>query len=466
MTQAAIQSSVRKPAVAGKFYPADPEELRAVVRRLLDEAGDNLQDQPLIKALISPHAGYIYSGPIAASAYAPIRRLAGTVRRVVLLGPAHYVGFKGIAASSASVFETPLGAIPLDTPATQQALEHPAVTVVDQAHAPEHSLEVQLPFLQEALDTFQLVPLLACHVEPQQVAEVLERLWGGPETLIVISSDLSHYLNDQTAKRIDAATSAAIEAIRPDQIAPEQACGCIPIRGLLGVASQHGLSAKTLDLRNSSDTGGGPMSRDRVVGYGAYALFGTPAGASTPLSKDDREALLKVAADSIAHGLAHRSPLQVDLSSVSNVLTQHRATFVTLNLNDKLRGCIGSLQAGRPLIQDVAYNAFAAAFKDPRFPLVNQDEASRLKIHISVLTPLEPMQYDSQEALLEQIRPGVDGLLLEEQPSSRGTLLPSVWEAVPDVNQFLAHLKLKAGLPADYWSPTVRVSRYSTESVS
>jgi AmmeMemoRadiSam system protein B len=259
-------STIRCPAVAGLFYPEDREALRGEVRRLL--AGAVAAGGPP-KALIAPHAGYVYSGPVAASAYARLAGARGTIRSVVLMGPSHRVGFRGIAAASAGFYRTPLGDIPIDHRALEKILDLPWVRVMDQAHAQEHSLEVHLPFLQEVLGAFELVPLVAGEATPEQVAEVLERLWGGPDTLIVISSDLSHYHDYATAKGLDAATTAAIEALDPAAIGDEGACGRVPVNGLLHLARRRGLAAHALDVRNSGDTAGG---RDRVVGYGAYVF--------------------------------------------------------------------------------------------------------------------------------------------------------------------------------------------------
>lgn len=256
----------RRPAVAGSFYPGDPRELKRMVDGYLAEV--SAEDAPP-KALIAPHAGYVYSGPIAASAYATLAPVRSAITRVVLLGPAHRVPFHGLAASSAERFDTPLGPVDLDRAAIDLALTLPQVRVMDEAHTQEHSLEVQLPFLQEVLDRFKLAPFVVGDASPAEVAEVLELLWGGPETLIVISSDLSHYYDYRTAKQLDAATSAAIEALRPEDIGYEQACGRTPVNGLLELARRRGLRARTLDLRNSGDTAG---PRDQVVGYGAYTF--------------------------------------------------------------------------------------------------------------------------------------------------------------------------------------------------
>lgn len=256
---------IRPPAVAGFFYPAEPAMLTHEVERYLDEAKP-FTYRP--KAVIAPHAGYIYSAPIAASAYRLLQPLRGQISRVVLLGPVHRVWVKGLALPGAEAFETPLGTIPLDGEAMASLADLPQVEVLAAAHAQEHSLEVQLPFLQRVLGAFKLVPLAVGGATPEEVAQVLERLWGGDETLIVVSSDLSHYLPYQVSQDVDQATAQAILDMRTD-LAGEQACGAHPINGLMLAARHHGLKPHLLDLRNSGDTAG---DRAQVVGYGAFAF--------------------------------------------------------------------------------------------------------------------------------------------------------------------------------------------------
>jgi len=258
--------TVRHPAVAGMFYPADQQELHTMVRAYLKEA---VTTEHAPKAMIVPHAGYVYSGPIAASAYARLASVHNQIKRVVLLGPSHRVALYGLAMTSADQFATPLGNIPIDKSAFSQISDLPQVKILDQAHELEHSLEVHLPFLQETLSNFTLVPLVVGDTTPGEVAEVLERLWGGSETLIVISSDLSHYNDYATAQIQDKRTSSAIENLQPEKIQYDDACGRNPVNGLLTLARKQGLHATTIDLRNSGDTAG---DRDRVVGYGAYVF--------------------------------------------------------------------------------------------------------------------------------------------------------------------------------------------------
>jgi len=257
-------TEVRESAVAGQFYPADPTVLRTTVARLLADAG--APEVPPPKALIAPHAGYIYSGPVAASAYARLSPHRDTYRRVVLLGPCHYVGISGLAMPGADVFRTPLGDIPVDR-AFVDRRSISELKVNDATHAPEHSLEVHLPFLQTVLGEFSLVPIVVGNARPGEVANVLDKLWDGPETLIVVSSDLSHYLPYDQARANDHETRLSIERLEPDNIGPQDACGCYAVNGLLEEAKKKKLTITTLDLRNSGDTAG---SRDRVVGYGAW----------------------------------------------------------------------------------------------------------------------------------------------------------------------------------------------------
>ncbi|HTY88500.1 MAG TPA: AmmeMemoRadiSam system protein B [Candidatus Acidoferrum sp.] len=259
--------AVRPPAVAGQFYPADPEELRTQVNAFLSEANPAVGEVP--KAIIAPHAGYIYSGPVAGSAYASLARGRDRFRRVVLLGPSHFVALEGLAASSATVFQSPLGPVPVDGRALAQVRKLPYVITLDAAHQREHSLEVHLPFLQIALAEFKLVPLVVGEIPAEEVGGVLDELWDGDATCIVISSDLSHYHDYRTAQQIDQKTARLVETLDWQQLDGNQACGCRPMGGLLWAAKKRGMRCRAVDLRNSGDTSGG---RDRVVGYGAFVL--------------------------------------------------------------------------------------------------------------------------------------------------------------------------------------------------
>lgn len=267
MRVASEKTSTRPAAVAGFFYPADTGELRDAVTRYLREAPVDSLRAPA-KALIVPHAGYMYSGAVAAAAYASIAARRGTIRRVVLLGPSHRVYLHGIAAPRADAFATPLGEVRIDREARAALIASGEVMSADAPHAQEHSLEVQLPFLQVLLDDFDLLPLVAGNATPDHVAAVLERCWGGEDTLVLISSDLSHYHDYATAQHIDGETSTLILRKSPTLVG-DQACGSMCINGLLRLSGQRQYGVSQIMRQNSGDTAG---DRQRVVGYGAFAV--------------------------------------------------------------------------------------------------------------------------------------------------------------------------------------------------
>ncbi len=464
-------TAIRPAAVAGRFYPDNPGELEASVRGYL-AAAKGADTVP--KAIIAPHAGYVYSGPVAASAYAALAPARGRIARVVLLGPCHRVPVRGLALSGAEAFATPLGNVPLDKAMCAELARLPQVEVFDASHALEHSLEVHLPFLQVALGKFALVPLAVGDATEAEVAHVLERAWGGPETLIVVSSDLSHYLSYDRAREMDAATRDAIERLDGAAIGRDHACGHVPVQGLLALARKKGLRVVTADLRNSGDTAG---PRDQVVGYGAWLFFetddtpgrkkkgdGDALDATRAMLKRHGKGLLALAASSIDHGLAHGRPLAPVLDTVPDELREHGAAFVTLKKNGCLRGCIGSPEAHRPLAADVAENAFRAAFHDPRFPKLTAEERNGLDLSVSVLTKPEAMVFSDHAHFLSQLRPGIDGLIIAEG-SRRALFLPSVWEQFPQAEFFLAHLKAKAGMAADHWSAAFRAYRFAAAEI-
>lgn len=276
-----MMPQVRQPAVAGAFYPASREILTSELNALLSTSSDNAHDDiesgsasiPAPKAIIVPHAGYIYSGPVAASAYSRLLQARQTISRVILLGPVHRVPVRGLALPDVDRFETPLGQIAVDAEAVATLQTLPQVVVSKVVHAEEHSLEVQLPFLQSVLDDFTLLPLAVGDTTAEEVAEVLEAVWGGEETLLVVSSDLSHYLPYDEARVFDAQTARQIVEL-DSSLSHRQACGGTPVNGLLLAARHHDLKAELLDLRNSGDTAG---DKHRVVGYASVAF--NPRGA-------------------------------------------------------------------------------------------------------------------------------------------------------------------------------------------
>jgi AmmeMemoRadiSam system protein A len=294
------------------------------------------------------------------------------------------------------------------------------------------------------LGEFSLVPLAVGMASVAEVAEVLERLWGGPETLVVISTDLSHYHSYEEARSVDAATLARIAACATD-IDHDEACGATPLNGLLSFAKKRDIPVRLLAACNSGDTAG---DKDRVVGYSAFALYevsDSQAGA----------VLLGIARGAIEEKLLERKPEAFD----APWLGQPGATFVTLLKNGELRGCIGSLEAAKPLAEDVAENALGAAFRDPRFPALSAAEWPQCQVEVSLLSVPKPLRFADEADLLRQISPGEDGLILEAE-GRRATFLPQVWQGVPDKRTFLNALVRKAGLAADTPLGQCTISRY------
>ena len=451
---------VRSAAVAGSFYPAQGPVLSRAVQDLLQPFAP-LQDagQAPPKALIVPHAGYVYSGSTAGQAYAQLTPWRQSIRRVVLLGPAHRVPVRGLALPGVDAFTTPLGEVPVDGAAVEALGRLPQVVVSPNAHAQEHSLEVQLPFLQTVLDTFTLVPLAVGDATPDEVAEVLETVWGGAETLIIISSDLSHYLSHAQAQAVDRQSIQTLLALQPT-LSHRQACGATPVNGLLLAARRHGLNPQLLALRNSGDTAG---DRQRVVGYAAVAFHEAAAAARRPVARtvpaNAGDVLLPLARNAIAAAVGCAEPAP-EGAAAATWLQAPGATFVTLTRDGQLRGCIGSLQAHRSIQADVQANAVAAAMRDPRFAPVTAGELDRIAVEVSLLSAAERLQFSGEAEALAQLRPGIDGLIFE-CGAARSTFLPQVWSQLPDPADFLAQLKRKAGLPGDFWSDEVRLSRYT-----
>jgi AmmeMemoRadiSam system protein A len=467
---------VREPAVAGLFYPRDAAQLSQTLDALLAGARPRVMEGAL-RAILCPHAGYEFSGPVAAEAY---RLLAGhTYETVVILGPSHYALFRGASVIAADAYRTPLGLVPVSPKARQWAEAGPFVVEPKclvqrpswskQASHPEpefgedtpetweHSVEVEVPFLQKTLTNFSLVSIITGEVDPEKLAQALaDRLDN--KTLLIVSTDLSHYYPYDIAREKDARCVSAICDLDVDRMNAEEACGKTGVLTLLSLARSKGWKATLLDARNSGDTSG---NKDRVVGYAAIA-FSSPS--LQAFSREDREQLLRLARRSLTEVVTNDKLPEVEASGFPEKFAEVKGCFVTLTEHGRLRGCIGHIQPQEPLYKAVMDNSLNAATRDPRFKPVRPDELDQVEIEISVLTVPEPLAFSSPEDLLAKLQPNRDGVVLRMGGLS-ATYLPQVWEQIPDKTQFLDTLAEKAGAAASDWrAPGTQVFTYRVES--
>ena len=464
---------VREPAVAGLFYPADAKALSETLDGLLKTAPTHYI--PHLKGLVCPHAGYIYSGQTAAIAY---KTLAGRqVDTVIILAPSHYALFTGASIPNAEAYRTPLGLVPISEAARSLVSVAPFVAEPQclvqrppwwrQAPKPapepgqdtpetwEHSAEVQVPFLQKVAGNFKLLPVLLGEVNPDQVAKALaERI--DDKTIVVASSDLSHYHPYAAAKTLDDHCVKAICDLDFETMKDQEACGKTPILALMRLAKMKGWKAQLLDARNSGDVTG---EKDRVVGYSAIA-FSAPGQEN--YGAPERKFLLELARQTLI-SVVTNGPLP-EPKNVAPNLTEKRACFVTLTKAGELRGCIGHILPQAPLYEAVMENTRNASLRDPRSPPVEASEVGNLKIEISVLTEPQPLPFTSPEDLVSKLRPYEDGVLLR-MGYRTATFLPQVWAQLPDKTDFLNHLAQKAGCSPSAWrDPDTSVSIYHVES--
>jgi len=444
--------SERSCRFAGLFFPAEREALAAEVEAHLGAAADAAAAGAAApRAIVSAHAGYAYSGRFAGLAFGA---LTWTPARVVVISPSHRHGFRGVAFPSQEVFATPLGPLRIDRGACAALAAAGLAHEEDAAHDNEHGIETQLPFIRRLWPEAGIVPLVCGDVPADQVAEALDAL-AGPETLVVLSSDLSHFLTQAQAREKDAETARLLETGAAEALTPYHACGAKGLQGWL--LSRAGAGGKALRL-GMGDSGEVSGDASRVVGYGAWAFYPIDDAMLNPGSQ---EVLLEMARAAISGRLAQGAGPAPERAPAP--LQTQAASFVTLTRNGELRGCIGSIAAHRPLAADVAENAVSAAFRDPRFPPVSADLLPELRIKLAVLSRAQPLEAASEEEALARIAPGLDGLILTSA-GRRGTFLPAVWDSLPEPRRFLQELKRKAGLPRDHWAADLRLQRFRVES--
>ncbi len=476
-------SIVRPPALANAFYAGDPLTLMREVDAQLSE-GMRLVTAQLHaqstcpKILVAPHAGHVYSGLAASVGYARIAPHIAKIKRIVMLCPAHREYFQGVALPDVLAFATPLGTMAVDALCVAAVSDLPFVGNYAKAHEQEHALEVHLPFLQRLWKDLTvdsqptILPMVVGDVSAEQVSSLIERLWGNDQTLILISTDLSHFQTYESAKATDNLTCEMIRALQTN-ITHAQACGATPLNAALMLANKRLLQIEQLAYCNSGDTAGNtPEGRERVVGYASFALYENAADTQNGirasltgygLQADQGAALVQLARAALHHTAGAPvmpTPMQAPWLEAAG------ACFVTLSKNGQLRGCIGSLMAHRSIKDDVIHNAQAAALHDHRFAPVTANEAPELMIEVSVLTSPVPLGFANEAHALWQLQPLKDGVIFSAEVNGqpyRSTFLPQVWGQMADAQQFMAQLKMKAGLPADFWSDAVQLQTYRVQ---
>ena len=453
-----MQETVHPAQVAGLFYPAEPDRLRALIGDVAKRAGPDGAVKP--KVVVAPHAGIVYSGAVAATAFGPWARRTDPPKRIVIVGPAHRYAFRGLAIHPASRWSTPLGEVAVAKGLYARLVEAKAAAVDPRPFAGEHSLEMHIVMLQALLpEPFEILPILVGAAEPKKVAEALRFVWGGPETVIAVSSDLSHFLDRASAEAIDADTGRRIETLDASALEARRACGFLPIMGALDIAAERDLRVSGLRLTTSAEV---TADESSVVGYGAFAL---EYAASARLDEADRATLLRTVADSLR--AAARSGEQLPEAprglERSPALTSMRASFVTLTEDGALRGCIGSLTPRNSLIEDAAANAVRAGFADPRFARLGEDELERLHVEVSILSQPRAIPASSAAEVASALEPDRDGLILNDG-RRRALFLPSVWRSLPDPRSFVCHLLVKAGIEREGWPAKLEASRFRVES--
>ncbi len=460
----------RTPAVAGLFYAGDKAKLDSEVEHYLSSMHAGSEFQPRI--LIVPHAGYIYSAVTAGKAYAKLQKYANKIKTVILLGPSHRVALRGVGLSSADYFTTPLGKIALNKEIISQLALNPQFKVNNQAHKEEHSLEVQLPFLQKVLKNFQIVPLVYGDVSPQILADAVSPLLEQPETILVVSADLSHYHDYETAQKLDLHTAKLVEQNKPE-LENHMSCGATGINAALLLAKAKAFRPTTIDLINSGDTSG---DKERVVGYGAWSFEAAPEAKENlsqleqetqnlhQFAQDHGQELMQIVARSLQKAVKEHKSYSPSRQDYTDELFNKGASFVTLKENNELRGCIGTVIPHEAIAQDVADNTYRAAMEDSRFSPLTQEELKNLSFSISLLTRFEPITYTDAEDLLSQIQANIDGIIIRDG-DRQGLFLPSVWQELPNKEEFMKQLKIKAGINPSYWSENLKVYRFRTVEI-
>ncbi|MDR3273808.1 MAG: AmmeMemoRadiSam system protein B [Puniceicoccales bacterium] len=442
--------TLKEADVAGVFYQKEPKALLAEVLGL--KKSIERQYECSSRAVIAPHAGYIYSGKLAASA---LQYLGKGTKNIFIFSPAHRIAFDGMAICDYSGFKTPLGEVPVNNTVNGELLKNFGCKLFDGAFDGEHAVEVQLPILQTHLEGIKIVPIIVGNTRCDDVAKIIEKFWADRSNSFVISSDLSHFHGYEEAIELDSATHNAIENCTIENFSPECACGATSIRGLVNFAAKSDFSLIRIGAYNSGEVSG---DKSRVVGYGAWMLV--ESSKNQFIKEHFAGNIISICRKSIETALKRVNNFMP--ANVPEVLKQLGASFVTLEIDGNLRGCIGSIHAYQPLIADLIQNARNAAFGDTRFPPLTAEEFKKITINVSLLSHPQKIKFENEGGLLDAIVPNVDGVIIRDG-IFQAVYLPCVWEQLPDKKEFLMSLKLKAGLPRNHFSKTFEAFKFSSE---
>lgn len=468
-----LLAQYRDPAVAGIFYAGTQEELSKSVDSYVEagQFGVHAMGRPQI--IIVPHAGYVYSAETAGKAYALLQNYAKSIKNVIIVGPSHYYPGKEAYLSDVDFFRTPLGRVPVNKNLVHQlASANKEFKVNNKAHEKEHSVEVQLPFIQKILPRAQIVPIVYGDISPEELAKGLNKYISSKDTLLVISADLSHYYPYDKAKEIDEKTMHKIAKNEP--IEDHESCGAIGINAALILAKNNSFYPQMLDLTNSGDVND---DKTRVVGYGSWSFYKNEnfAKKQSKLEKEIKnlndfadlyeEQLLNIARISLKQAIKDKKTYSPSRRSYPEDIFNRGASFVTLEKNGELRGCIGSVLPTISIAQDVSDNAYAAALSDKRFPPVSAEELPLIKLKISLLSNFYEIKYQNERDLLSKIKEQQDGVIIRDG-NRQGVFLPSVWEQIPEKEEFFKQLKIKAGMNPNYWNNRIKVYRFRTVEIN
>jgi hypothetical protein len=438
---------IKEPSVAGSFYTDDKNALNEQIESFAKQSKNMYEYQT--RAVIVPHAGLVYSGRLA---YEGISQLDKSIKNLFIFAPAHRVGFEGLALSSYDKWKTPLGEISVNQGVCFELIEKFGANYNDDAIAPEHSLEIEVPIIQKIFDDVRIIPVLVGRADFNIISKIISYYYSNKENGFIISSDLSHFLTDENAKKLDIVTAQMIENGNLNGFRFEQACGALGIAGLVDFANKNEYSLIRIDMANSSAVTGDKSS---VVGYGCWFLY---EGDKNEFVKEYYSDFVINLVKTVLKSSFDKEKVVIDYPQV---LDEFGACFVTLEKFNNLRGCIGSIIAHQPLIMDLVQHSKDAAFNDHRFNPVVQSELADLKVSISILTEPKKIVFSGEEDLLNKMVPNIDGIIIKDG-NYQAVYLPVVWEQLPDKKEFLNSLKMKAGLPPTHFSSTFEAYRFET----